>query len=304
MKNRPITQLYKNAKKSDYPSMPQYYIEGYQSGCYYEILVNGMLVFKHYKNIGLANHAVCVNDMILKSGPQKVTIKLYPLGEIDGENYPTLTSRSRFDLTIFKRDKATPWEGLDYEVVKKYFAPTNSGISHGPFKHAGLPYFEETFTFNAEVPYELEGWSNSQNLKEMDQEQLEKEVLEFYKKYTEVIHNQDEAKWVKLVAIREREYFESVLYHDEKSKELKERIDQLSLTFDSKYKKRFPLDKYQIIFGGEGRVVTLKSIEKRGKSPFYFGIEKIIDGQSHKYKRHIYIYLHKPIGSNKLEIIR
>ena len=45
MKNRPIAQLYKNAEKLDYASMPQYYIEGYQSGCYYELYVNGCLLY-------------------------------------------------------------------------------------------------------------------------------------------------------------------------------------------------------------------------------------------------------------------
>ena len=47
MKNRPITQMYANAEKLDYKSMPNYYIEGYQSGCYYQIYVNGIMLFKH-----------------------------------------------------------------------------------------------------------------------------------------------------------------------------------------------------------------------------------------------------------------
>ncbi len=304
MKNRPIAQLYKNAKKLDYSSMPQYYIEGYQSGCYYEIYVNGIMVFSHFENIGLANHAVCINDLILKSGSQKVTVKLYPLGEIDEENYPTLTSRSRFDLTIFKRDKTTPWEGLDYEVVKKYFAPTTSGISHGPFKHEGLPYFEETFTFNAEVPYELEGWSNSQNLKEMDQEQLEKEILAFYESYANIIYKQDETTWVEMVKKREKEYFKSVYYNDKKSKELDARIKEFSIPFDSEFKEKFPLEKYEILFGGGGKVVFMKSIESLGYSPFYFGAEENVDGEKLKFMTYTLLTFHKPQGSNKLEIIR
>lgn len=304
MKNRPIAQLYKNAKKLDYPSMPQYYIEGYQSGCYYEIYVNGIMVFSHFENVGLANHAVPINDDILKSGPQEVTVKLYPLGEINGKQYPNLTASSRFDLTIFKRDKATPWEGLDYDVVKKYFAPTKTGISHGAFKHAGLPYFEETFTFNAEVPYELEGWSNSQNLKEMDQNLLEKEILAFHKTYADIIYNKDENKWVNLLKKREQEYFASVYYNDSKSKKIDARISGLCELFDGEFSKKYPLDQYEILFGGGGKVVYLKSLENKGESPFSYGIKVSIDGELVEVEDSKYLFLHKPKGSDQLEIIR
>ncbi len=303
-KQRPIDQLYKNTKQLEYPSMPQYYIEGYQSGCFYEIYVNGILAFNHYRNTGLANHAVPINDLILKSGPQKVTVKLFPLGQIGDHEFPLLTSKSRFDLTIFKRDKATPWEGADYDVVHKYFAPTTTGESHGPFKNKDLPYFEETFTFNAEVPYELEGWSNSQNLKEMDQDLLEKEILDFYKNYADVIYQQDEEAWVKLIKKRELEYFKAVYYNDEKSKSLKNRIKDFELLFDSEFKERFPLNNFSIVFGANGRIVTLKSIDRLGKSAFSSKLEKEINGEILKVRKSSYLFLHKPKGSNTLEIIR
>ncbi len=40
--------------------------------------------------VGLANHAVNINDLILKSGTQTVTVKLFPLGELGEENHLTL----------------------------------------------------------------------------------------------------------------------------------------------------------------------------------------------------------------------
>ena len=222
MKNRPINRIFELHKgKLDYSSMPAFYIEGYQSGCFYEILVNDILVFKHYKNVGLSNHAVPINDNILKSGLQKVTIKLYPLGEIDGKNYTTIDPDDSFRLKIFSRDKKKPYEAFDYDFLFEHAVEIPSSV----------PYFEETITFNAEVPYELEGWSNSQNLKEMDQEQLEKEVLVFYEKYADVIYNQDEEAWVKLVEKREKEYFKAVYYNDKKSEELKARIGDFTLTW-------------------------------------------------------------------------
>ncbi len=303
-KQRSIDQLYKNVKQLDYPSMPQYYIEGYQSGCFYEIYVNGILVFKHYRNTGLANHAVPINDLILKSGPQKVTVKLFPLGQIGDHEFPLLTSKSRFDLTIFKRDKATPWEGADYDVVHKYFTPTTTGESHGPFKNKDLPYFEESFTFNAEVPYELEGWSNSQNLKEMDQDLLEKEILDFYENYADIIYNRNETIWTEMLKKRELEYFKAVYYNDKEQKSFKARLKDFYEPFDSKYSKKYPLDKYSIIFKNDDKIVTLKSIERKGESAFSYGIKINLDGDLHEVRDSRYLYLHKPKGSNTLEIIR
>ncbi len=302
LKNRPIEQLYSNAKPLEYNSMPQYYIEAHQSGCYYEVYINGILNDTRYINAGTMNNAIPINDNILKSGPQKVTIKLFPLGEIDGIEYPTLTERTRFTLEIFKRDKATPWEGLDYDVVHHYFAPTTTGEEAGPFAHANEPMYEETFTFNAEVPYELTGWSDSQVIE--GQEGIEQEVLDFYKEYADVIQNQNEEKWTQMVETKELEYLKSIFYNDKSSEKFKKRIKELSLPFDSKFKKRFPLDPYEMIFGGDGRVVTLKSTVELGNSAFSYGIEEIEDGESYKYQAFRYIYLHKPKGSNKLELIR
>ena len=203
MKNRPIAQLYKNAEKLDYASMPQYYIEGYQSGCYYELYVNGIMVFSHYQNVGLSNHAVPINDDILKSGPQEVTIKLFPLGEVDGQNFTTIDPDDSFRLKIFSRDKNKKYKAFKYETLTEHSVDIKTNV----------PYFEETIIFNAEVPYELEGWSNSQVLTDMDQEDLEKEVLIFYKNYADVIYNQDEEAWVEMIKNREQEYFKAVFYN-------------------------------------------------------------------------------------------
>ncbi len=291
---RPIERLYSNVESLDYTTMPQYFIEGYQSGCYYEVYINGILRFKHYRNTGLMNHATPINDLILKSGTQKVTIKLFPLGKIDDKEYTTIDANDSFRLKIFKRDKKQPYEAGDYDVVKEHYATLTDG----------LPYYEETFTFEAEVPYQLKGWSESQVLTEMDQKELEQKILTFYDHYADVIYDQDEKEWVEMIKNRELEYLKSVHYNNSTNSKIRNRIDNFTLAFDSNFKEKFPLDTYEIIFGGDGKVVTLKSLIELGKSPYYYGIEEIKNGKSYKYKEYRYLYLHKPKGSNQLEIIR
>ncbi|WP_062060109.1 hypothetical protein [Aquimarina longa] len=304
MKNRPIEQLYTNVAPLNYPSMPQYFIEGHQSGCYYEIYVNGILSFKHYENVGLSNHAVPINDVILKSGTQRVTVKLFPLGRIGNKEYKTLEDNTRFRLKIFKRDKATPWEGLDYDIVKEYFAPTTTGKDTGSFKNVGVPMFEETFTFEAEVPYKLTGWSESINLQDMDEDILEQEILNFYQEYDKIIQNQNEKGWVEMIRNKETEYFKSVYYNDSQNEEVKLRIAYHANPFDTELVESIPLDKYEIVFGGDGKVVTLKSTERLGMSAYSFAQNKDRNGKRAKARTSYYLFLHKPKGSNKLEIIR
>ncbi|WP_148639420.1 hypothetical protein [Aquimarina longa] len=293
MKSRPINKIYKlHEQKIEYTTMPQYFIEGYQSGCYYEIYVNGFIMFKHYKNVGLMNHAVPINDVILKSGSQKVTIKLFPLGKIDDKEYTTIDADDSFRLKIFKRDKKQPYEAGDYDVVKEHYATLTDG----------LPYYEETFTFEAEVPYELKGWSESQVLTEMDQDQLEKEILDVYKRYGNILKNHKEDEWVNLIYNIEKETNHSINYFDKEK--IKLRTDYFTNTFDNEDIEIKPLDKYKIVFSGDGKVVSLQSTERRGKSAFSF-IENIdYQGERQKVRTSRFIYLHKPKGSNKLEIIR
>ncbi|MEQ3500473.1 hypothetical protein ABMY20_12005 [Tenacibaculum sp. SSH1-16] len=50
--------------------MNRYFIEANQSGCFYELYVNGRLMFEHFEQTGLMGHATCINDAILKSGGQ------------------------------------------------------------------------------------------------------------------------------------------------------------------------------------------------------------------------------------------
>ncbi|CAM1348161.1 conserved exported hypothetical protein [Tenacibaculum ascidiaceicola] len=298
---RPIDKLYSNIQPLQYKSMPQYFIEANQSGCFYELYVNGRAVFSHYEQTGLMGHTTCINDAILKSGIQEVTVKLYPLGQTEVERFDTFTKNARMEVKIEKYDIQV--EDSDEKVVT-FKIPEASTRSKNDIKIEGLPYYEHTFTFYAEVPYEVTGWSESQDLTKMDQKQLEKEVVAFYNELSNIVDQRDEEKWVKLIKKREVEYVKSVSYNDIKESSTKGRIEELKEIFDSKFKKKEPLDPYEIIFGGDGRMVSLKSKESRGSSAFSFGIESKEDGEFIKYRYYYFVYLHKPKGSNKLEIIR
>ena len=110
---------------------------------------------------------------------------------------------------------------------------------------------------------------------------------------------------LELVKNRELEFLKSEAYNDVNEKSIKDRKRKFKQVFDSKFKKKEPLDKYEMIFGGNGRIVALKGLVKKGYGAFSHGYEKTYDdGSKSKIRNYSYIYLHKPKGSNKLEIIR
>ncbi|MGG6232404.1 hypothetical protein ACQYZ7_16525 [Tenacibaculum sp. SDUM215027] len=307
---RPIDKLYSNIKPLQYKSMPQYFIEADQIGCFYELYVNGRLMFEHFEQTGLMGHTTCINDAILKSGVQEVTVKLYPLGQTEVERFDTFTKNAKINIEVTKWDKALEDKpnSKEYENYDDYvatFSIPNTEDKNNSIRIKGLPYYEHTFTFYAEVPYEVTGWSESQDLTKMDQKQLKNEVVAFYNNLSDVIYNQDEAKWVELIKNREQEVLISEAYCDVKEKSIKDRKRKFKQVFDSKFKKKEPLDEYKIVFGGNGKIIALKNLTKDGYSAFSYGYERTYDdGRKRKIRNYAYIYLHKPKGSNKLEIIR
>ncbi|MBL4747108.1 MAG: hypothetical protein JKY08_12210, partial [Flavobacteriaceae bacterium] len=110
---------------------------------------------------------------ILKSGEQTVTIKVFPLkvGEM-------LTKETNAYFKLVEVDNTT--NHMDEKTITSLVLPSDTD---GNFTGAGFSYFEKTITFNATVPYELTGWSESQDLSKLDQEKLQKMVSSFYKKH-------------------------------------------------------------------------------------------------------------------------
>jgi len=141
-----IKNLYKEVPH--YDSEPIYALKAKQNGCFYEIYVNDILVDKRYENVTIIGNSPKLNDVILKSGTQKVTVKLFPPTDVHGKLFKNLYKNTSFELEIRRYNKKKKGNEVS---IKKYFAPTTTGKKDGPFKYADTPYFEDTFTFEAEV---------------------------------------------------------------------------------------------------------------------------------------------------------
>ena len=164
------------------------------------------------------------------------------------------------------------------------------------FEGEGKKYYEVSFYFNAQVPYENEGWSNGQDLAKLDQKLLLEKVLEFYDYYKDIYTDDKRDELAKnLYSYIKREAISQ--YYPEKN--IKEIWDECER--DLKVKKEWLPLNYSIKYYGDGKIISLLQSSKsdprfRGESALGYKYKE--DG--YNYARFIGVYLYLPKGK-KLE---
>lgn len=186
-----------------------------------------------------------LNSCILKSGKYEVTGRIYPrYGQTALEVYSYLM------LEGYYRE-AGNWENkfpMFTVETPGTEGPDNKGLE-------GYPYFELRTEIEVEVPYEVEGWSNSVDLKAEDEDDLKSELLERYNQIREIVAKKDTSAFKKLITERE-DLLATVFYWNESKKNarLQKLIDVIS---DENYELTSYPQEIQMFFFAEGKMVTL-----------------------------------------------
>lgn len=254
-----------------------YYTVSFSSnGCNFRILINDVSVVDFFDS-GAGTGMAPINSSILKSGTQRLKVQLYP---VKGHEEKGINSIRPLD--IFIKCKEYGQRLSDYEtVLSNPLAEVEMPV--------GTPYFEYECTFEAKVPYVLQGWSNCKDLREEPnlEEQVIKKLNEFKllfekKKYDEItelmLYKQNGASYSIYRPI------------DEGLKEMAEMFDKMR----DRYNKVADIENYRIVFMGDGRLVYVENIMDRKSA---LRLKK--DG----YKWPIRVLLGKREGSDELEVI-
>jgi len=234
-----------------YDNEPVYYFRINKQNCLIEIYVNDISIYDDYKLSNLITPIEIGN--ILKSGSQKVTVKMYPVGNLNNETLGVkdvspvtkITEGAQVMISVINIDEKST-KGLDDEKV------ITQKVS--PKEVAGKEYYEFNFTFDAKVPYEFEGWTKGQNLKKLDQELVRKKALEFYNMVGQIHINKDLDAWLKL-------YFPSnirnmsFIYADRKY--LNDLLSELKQDVTGNDYTISPIKDYKMEYMGDGRLVRL-----------------------------------------------
>jgi len=255
---------------------PMYYLRINKVNCLYEVLVNDFPVDKMYE-LGYNAAPTEINQVILKSGIQKVTYRLYPIGNLMAENYEgnhptieTLINDTEIEIEVIRVDDYRTYNSTYQEkTVLKHTSLKKEKTDH--FIATGQKYYEYSFTFDATVPYKNEGWLSGQDLTQFDQKLLNQKIIEYYQAYQEILQKKD-ANTEARVNFKEELRNSIALYRERK--DILEVWNEYMRTFW--VEKDFqPLENYKTMFYGEGRIVSLRQsniedLRLRGKCALWF----------------------------------
>lgn len=298
--------FYKNVKHMD--RRINYHAQVMIGGCNYEVLINDYPVDRYFGPAnGSLSGSVPINIAILRPGLQTWKIRVYPVrnrvekqGKVTLESQAEIQDGARVALRI---------EGIRFKVngdvekrfgkVMEFSAPLEKDQQTGQskFADAGQAFVEYSGTFQADVPYELPGWSESEDLTKTDTLALKQALVDTYQQFASWLQEGDLEQMAVAKLKAEEEKAQAYFYDERTNKDFVstfiERWGQPGLQMQ-------PLENFKLSFYGDGKLVTLTDVIDGG-SPLW-GNYKLPNGA---YKHNTYfLYFHRPKGKQTLQIIR
>ena len=234
-----------------YPSEPQYVMHYFNGVCNFEIYINDFKVVKSFNNESFKT-SERINPFLLSKNNQ-LKIILYPRDSVN-----KLNLQAGLDL------KVNSYENTDRFSIEKQqsnlFIYQTPEDENGFFKYAGKEYFEQTAAFTLpDVPYKIEGWKDSQDLRNFDKKLLEQKVLQAYQMIRKSFKERDLDKIAQFSYNKMKDQAIAQYFDEEEVQEGWEKLISIAGTDNLEF---FPLENYELVFYGEGRLVGLKSKKK------------------------------------------
>ena len=234
-----------------YPSEPQYVMHYFNGVCNFEIYINDFKVVKSFNNESFKT-SKRINPFLLSKNNQ-LKIILYPRDSVN-----KLNLQAGLDL------KVNSYENTDRFSIEKQqsnlFIYQTPEDENGFFKYAGKEYFEQTVAFTLpDVPYKIEGWKDSQDLRNFDKKLLEQKVLQAYQMIQKSFKERDLDKIAQFSYNKMKDQAIAQYFDEEEVQEGWEELISIAGADNLEF---FPLENYELVFYGEGRLVGLKSKKK------------------------------------------
>jgi hypothetical protein len=199
---------------------------------------------------------------------------------------------TKFKIKVLHRKPEASLE--DYKQVFEFSTPNKPGTEN--FLASGQKVFEFKGSFDAEVPYQLEGWRNSKDLSKENQDELLKEAVAAYNNFRNVLIKKDVNAYAALMYDKEVELAKA-FYWDTPA-DSKERWDDMSGTVRAK-REILPLKDFKMVLYAGGKVLALQPT-----SEMYKDYLSAIHAQTEEEDIQVSFLLHKKAGSNELTPIR
>lgn len=247
-----------NSQIKHYHKEPIYYLRIYKQNCLIRTYVNNINLYDDYELSNVITPIEVGN--ILKSGQQTVTVKMYPVGDLINkdlglENQPPstkLSDKAKIDISVVMLDNKSKKGFDDEKVITTQISPKEA---------AGKTFYEFSFTFNAEVPYEFEGWTKGQDLRKLDQELVRKKAIEFYQMCGKIFEKNEVDSWLKLSHISDMRIMASSFVDKQYLDEL---VEEYNRDLQRDYKIQ-ALGNFEIEYMGDGKLLRLITESKHPK---------------------------------------
>ena len=238
---KPDSLMYANT------SQPAYYVRFGNNGCLFDLRINDVYTEKMVYPNRIGSTIKPINTEILRSGKNKVSLRIYPFPE-----EALITERKPFHLQVIYKDFSLP-------VGKR---PWHTVLEMPPIivPEPGLPYYEYEAEFEAEVPYEITGWSDCIDLREIPD--IEELVVAEFNNIRQMMVDRKLDKLRQILDYKNNELAVALYQSSEYKQELwQEYISDIEDTDPDDWE---PIEDYELVFYADGRVVTLESRKESG----------------------------------------
>ncbi|WFO16788.1 hypothetical protein M601_003030 [Cellulophaga baltica 4] len=255
----------------------------------FELYVNDIVIAKEYSK-SRKNMGIDINPYLLKNGTYTVKIRLLPLEDNNEMVVRPKDVATSFVKLVRYELQREPMMGRakNYKVLEELPLPQIDTV---------VPILETEWEIEiTELPYEIKGWSNSQDLSKMNRDELEKEVKDFYVMLRDELNSGNPEVYFDYAKQRSLETI-TFNYTD------KDKMQQSISDNINRYKQKakgtmYPIENYKLFIYGNGKLCKLERIDEANLG------RNCLIRKNGKVKTWISSMLHKPIGSDTFEIIR
>ncbi|WP_347220127.1 hypothetical protein [Chryseobacterium sp.] len=212
----------------------------------FEIIFNG-LSLKRNKSVGVSNGLEYLNPFIERSGKQSITLILKPLS---GKIMPGDVKDYYIDIVYTDNGEPAPI----HKVMRCSFPSTDKAVDS----------LMHTWTFDADVDFEIQTLNDAKDLKDEKPDDLLKEVLAKYETIHDLINTGNISEYMDLYKkSREREM--TSMYYDQAKQ--KEYLNSLQQRASSSKGFMQPISGYHLLIHPNNKIVSLQ--DSNGKSPLF-----------------------------------
>jgi hypothetical protein len=167
-----------------YPLEPRFYIKINNTACFSEILINDIIAFQNFNDKTFSTGQE-ISHLIFKSGPQKVTCRLYNIGLWENKHYEYIEERAELEINVEMQDNINP---DNVELLATNISPKNN---NGDFIGPNSSFYEYNFVFIAKTPNESNLFDNVVDLKQTQSKELKNNLLNEYNKLKFILESKD-----------------------------------------------------------------------------------------------------------------